>query len=396
MDALAFRGTERILIAQGGMLIAYSFSQALHFIFESSIFKHGRRKIIRGTAPFNLLMERRRHNQKILSSALILCVSISAAPSTAAAGSMLRITCEGDDVGAEVSINGKFKGECPADVQVNEGTVKLLVRKKVDEQRERVFESELRIGDGVVKKIEAQLGVAQLNATEKARQESAKLRLKKMPFDVLQKEATSGDIPSMLELASRYFVGRDGTTKDEKLYNSWTRKAAEAGDVYSMYVIALNYSIGKDRTNALLWYQKAAALGHAPSMLNLGMEYEVYEVGDRLVEDKVTAAQWFRKAADAGDTGGISEIGMAYMTGSGVPKSWEQGVAWFRKGVTPAAYANNPRASYRCMYWLGKAYEKGWSVPQDEQQAIAWWRKAAEGEYADLSAVKELQKRGLR
>jgi hypothetical protein len=62
--------------------------------------------------------------------------------------SMLRVACEGDDVGAEVSVNGKFKGECPLDMQVAPGTLKLRVVKA-----ERQFEKEIRIGDGVVKKI---------------------------------------------------------------------------------------------------------------------------------------------------------------------------------------------------------------------------------------------------
>ena len=45
--------------------------------------------------------------------------------------SLLRVTCEGDDVGAEVTLNGKFKGECPVDIQAGSGTVKLRVVKKV-------------------------------------------------------------------------------------------------------------------------------------------------------------------------------------------------------------------------------------------------------------------------
>jgi len=34
----------------------------------------------------------------------------------------MRVTCNIDDVGAEVLVNGKFMGECPIDLQVGEGS----------------------------------------------------------------------------------------------------------------------------------------------------------------------------------------------------------------------------------------------------------------------------------
>ena len=43
----------------------------------------------------------------------------------ASAASMLRISCEGDSARAEVSINGQFKGECPMDVEVRAGDVRV-------------------------------------------------------------------------------------------------------------------------------------------------------------------------------------------------------------------------------------------------------------------------------
>ena len=70
---------------------------------------------------------------------------------------MLNVVCEGDDVGAEVSVNGKFKGECPLDIKVGAGTAKLRLVKKIQGRRDQVFEQEVRIGDGVVKRIDVVL-----------------------------------------------------------------------------------------------------------------------------------------------------------------------------------------------------------------------------------------------
>jgi hypothetical protein len=84
-----------------------------------------------------------------------------------AAGSILSVNCQGDAVGADVSVNGKFKGECPLDIKVPVGKLKLKVQKKVDDFSDRIFEQEIRIGDDVVKKVDVILGVAQLNAKGK-------------------------------------------------------------------------------------------------------------------------------------------------------------------------------------------------------------------------------------
>lgn len=92
----------------------------------------------------------------------------------AAQGSMLRIGCEGESVGAEVSANGVFKGECPLDMSVPAGVLKLRVVKKVDAGRVRVFEQELRLGDGVVKRVEVVLGAPQLTP-EGRKQEEARI-----------------------------------------------------------------------------------------------------------------------------------------------------------------------------------------------------------------------------
>lgn len=87
-----------------------------------------------------------------------------------AAGSALRIACDDDAAGAEVYINGKFKGECPLDMKVPEGTLKLRVQKTVDADHEpRLFEQEIRMGDGVMKKVEVQLSPLELTEEGKRR-----------------------------------------------------------------------------------------------------------------------------------------------------------------------------------------------------------------------------------
>ena len=67
----------------------------------------------------------------------------------------MRVFCDDADKGAEVMIDGKFKGECPVDVGVPAGTVKLRVVKKVDATHESVFEQRAHTVNAYL----AQLGI---------------------------------------------------------------------------------------------------------------------------------------------------------------------------------------------------------------------------------------------
>ncbi|MCE9551114.1 MAG: TonB-dependent receptor [Betaproteobacteria bacterium] len=97
----------------------------------------------------------------------LLFLAFAASSNAHAAGSMLSVICKDEDLGAEVFINEKFKGKCPSNLSVPAGKLKLKVQKKVDAFSARVFEQEVRVGQGVDKTIKVLLGAAQLNAKGK-------------------------------------------------------------------------------------------------------------------------------------------------------------------------------------------------------------------------------------
>jgi formylglycine-generating enzyme required for sulfatase activity len=102
---------------------------------------------------------------------LILATLLSVVGTLHAAGSALRVTCEGSDVGAEVWINGKFRGECPVDLQVPAELLKLLVRKQVDDDREQLYRQDIRMGEDSIKKVEIKLSAPRLTAEAQKRVE---------------------------------------------------------------------------------------------------------------------------------------------------------------------------------------------------------------------------------
>jgi hypothetical protein len=67
--------------------------------------------------------------------------------------STLRVACDEDADGATISVNGKFKGECPLDIKANAGVLKVKAVKDIN-GKTKTKTMDVRIGDGVTKRIE--------------------------------------------------------------------------------------------------------------------------------------------------------------------------------------------------------------------------------------------------
>jgi hypothetical protein len=174
---------------------------------------------------------------------------------------LLRVACSGNAIGAEVRINGKFKGECPLDIDLKEGSYKLRVLKTLDESYERVFVQDIRIGDGVIKKIEATLSEPRLNAkaqkredqrlaTERADSEKrAKVRriaaenqrrIDQARQQKALKDAGAGNSEAMVALGDMYSAG-DGVEQSDALANEWYEKAKSAGSELAEFKLSRIY-----------------------------------------------------------------------------------------------------------------------------------------------------------
>jgi hypothetical protein len=193
---------------------------------------------------------------------------------------MIRVACDGPHAGAEVSINGVSKGECPVDVPVAAGTWQLRVVKPVDALRERVFMQELRIAADTVRRVDVELGEPQLNAAglraeadrqaqqqAQAAREAAERRVRHV---ALVTRAEAGEVPAMVELAhwiagEEYAVGADGESRraayargqaqaraappTDPVMNAWYRGSAhwyqrvvDAGDSSAQFFMANSWA----------------------------------------------------------------------------------------------------------------------------------------------------------
>jgi TPR repeat protein len=349
-------------------------------------------------------------------------IGAGAAAAAPVLDSSLRISCEDEASGAEVYLNGKFRGECPVDLRVGAGSLDLRVLKPVGGEQERVFEQTIRMGPDSAKRIDVVLSAPRLTAAaQRARQalkdaEAARLarqaderrRAIEDKLARMRKAAEGGDGSAMLAL-SDFYSGTSGATADLAQAQDWLRKAASAGDPAAMGRLGERYENGeqvpKDAVQALDWYRKAAEAGDPVGQAGLGAAY--YN-GNGIARDVAQARTWFEQAAAAGNGRGTSGIGtMHYFGQGGYARDLVQAATLWEKameqgsmrpiGLLARLYGQQEEgAPYKpdralalakqgaalgnadAMAVLGFYYYKGVIVPRNLDLVLHWSRKAAE------------------
>jgi hypothetical protein len=346
----------------------------------------------------------------------------AAAPAPApapVADSLLRVACDEDSSGAEVSINGKFKGECPIDISLAEGIYKLRALKPVDALNERDFVQELRIGSGVVKKIEVVLSRPHFNE-EGRRQDEIRRAAAAREEEERRAAAARAE-------AERRRVAEEALRREQAAFAA-AMAQVDAGDTAAMIEVARRYEKGlgvaQDEVSAANWLEAAANKGHTGAMFTIGTRYEN---GISVQKDHAKAYRWYRLCADAGHAPCMGAVAALFLNGWGVPRNLEQAVQWARKGeaaqsgravfvlanlhqaglgglekdagkyaalVLQAAQLGEPRA----MYYQALQELKTDPLPQDQlDKSRAWLEKAisygAEGGYAEAKSLFRLGRR---
>lgn len=121
-----------------------------------------------------------------------------------------------------------------------------------------------------------------------------------LPINRLHELAEDGDDKAQVELAKRYYLGKD-TSKNEKAGFEWFKKAASAGNVEGECELGFRYYFGngteRNLNKAIYWFRKAAKEGYAVAQNQLGVCYEE-GIGVAVNFDK--ALEWYEQAADQG------------------------------------------------------------------------------------------------
>ena len=92
-------------------------------------------------------------------------------------------------------------------------------------------------------------------------------------------------------------------------------------DAADLFDLDWKYDNGKgvaqDKTEAARLYRKAANLGNAEAMANLGV---MYHDGKGVAQDKAEAARLYRKAVDLGQAAPVANLAVMYFACDGVAR----------------------------------------------------------------------------
>lgn len=110
--------------------------------------------------------------------------------------------------------------------------------------------------------------------------------------------------------------------------------AADKGDPAAQFEIGRRFHDGvgilKDSSEAVDWWQKAAAQKFPPAELSLGL---AYGKGDGVAKDEHEGVKLCRAAADSGLPQANDTVAMLYFLGAGVQKDYSQAFYWFKAGA---------------------------------------------------------------
>src|SRR5262249_32962014 len=121
-----------------------------------------------------------------------------------------------------------------------------------------------------------------------------------------------------------------------------------------------------DYTKARERYEKAADIGAAYAMDNLGA---LYEDGEGVAQDYAKARELFEMAADKGNTSAMTNLGWLYRNGQSVPQDYAKARELFEMAADKGDFA--------AMNSLALLYRNGQAVPQDYAKARELFEKAA-------------------
>jgi uncharacterized protein len=149
------------------------------------------------------------------------------------------------------------------------------------------------------------------------------------------------------------------------------KSVAEKGDPEAQHELGWRYVRGKDvlkdYSEAVQWWQKAAAQRYVPAEYNLGV---AYGKGEGVTKDRQEGIKWVRMAADAGMPQAQETLGIIYCSAGKTPaQDYTKAFEWFKKAAQQGFVSSQ--------YYVALCYRDGKGTPTNSNGAFAWFLKAA-------------------
>ncbi|RIA82404.1 hypothetical protein C1645_835420, partial [Glomus cerebriforme] len=149
-----------------------------------------------------------------------------------------------------------------------------------------------------------------------------------------------------------------GTSADKKLEFEIYQKAANLGNAHGMNNLGCCYESGigtdVDKQKAFELYQKAASLGNPYGMNNLG---HCYHNGIGTNIDKKKAFEFYQKATDLGNLYGMNNLGNCYISGIGTAYMYEHGYGVMKDMNQPSGTLGGSLVEFGLFEILGSLEE---------------------------------------
>ncbi|MCF6221599.1 MAG: sel1 repeat family protein [Robiginitomaculum sp.] len=181
----------------------------------------------------------------------------------------------------------------------------------------------------------------------------------------LTRAANKGRSDAMRALADIYLQGK-GTAPDRSKAQNWLVKASNYGDAKAERKLG-DFYFETRPTEAIIWYEKAAANGDAEAAYFAAIMYaENYEIKP----DAGKVAKLLQQAANAGLPAAQADFGLVVYQGNGIERSEKDAANWFKK----SAENGDPEGRFLYAFTLAK----GEGVPQSYEDAYYWLLRAEE------------------
>ncbi len=172
--------------------------------------------------------------------------------------------------------------------------------------------------------------------------------------------------PGYAKSGDRHYADK----KYDKAAKAYTL-AAKMGHANSMVRLGMMYDWGLhfpiDNERAVFWYAKAAILNHPSGIYHLGL---MMSKGEGIKKDLPRARNLFAKSAAMDDPYSQFNLGVCYYEGLGGKKDHAKALQWFEK-----AAAHKIKEAF---FAMGIMYEKGQGVDQDRIKAVSYYKRAAD------------------
>ena len=146
----------------------------------------------------------------------------------------------------------------------------------------------------------------------------------KTDINDLEARAKDGDVEAQFMLGAAY-DGGVGVRANGRKAKKWYGKAAENGHIEAQNSLGSGYQAEKKYTDAKFWYEKASAQGHALATHNLAF---LYDLGYGVKQDRLKAEKLYLRAADLGEAQAMYNLGQSYGSGIIGPVDLDKGCFW--------------------------------------------------------------------